>query len=111
LAAKYRDRFLRAQEAARQEALGIWARAAGRNVAIAKVHPDAEGNNWQNLCDEYIVIENREDAPVDLTGWTVSDEANHRYLLPNFVLRAKATVTLRTCLGKKHADSTLTVKA
>ena len=100
LAAKYRDRLLRAQKAAWQEALGIRVRAAGRNVAIAEIHPDAQGNDWQNLCDEYIVIENREDIAVDLTGWTVSDEANHRYLLPSFILRAKAAVTLRTCLGK-----------
>jgi len=100
LRAKYRDRLLKAQEAARQEALGIWARAAGRNVAITEIHVDAEGNDWENLCDEYIVIENREDTPLDLTAWTVSDEANHRYLLPSFILEVKAAVTLRTCLGK-----------
>ncbi|GAF73797.1 unnamed protein product, partial [marine sediment metagenome] len=97
MAAKYRDRLLKAQKAAWQEALGIWARAAGRNVAIAEIHPDAEGNDWDNLCDEYIVIESRDDASVDLTGWIVYDEAHHRYLLPSFILQAKPTVTLRTC--------------
>jgi len=100
LRAKHRDRLLTAQKAAWQEALGIWARAAGRNVAIVEIHPDAEGKDRENLCDEYIVIENREDAPLDLTGWTVSDEANHRYVFPNFTLKAKAAVTLRTCSGK-----------
>jgi len=98
--AEYRDRLLEAQKTAWQEALGIWARAAGRNVAIAEIHPDPEGKDRENLCDEYIVIENREDAPLDLTGWTVSDEANHRYLFPNFTLKAKAAVTLRTCSGR-----------
>ena len=100
LRAEYRDRLLTAQKAAWQEALGIWARAAGRNVAIAEIHPDAEGKDRENLCDEYIVIENREDAPLDLTGWTVSDEANHRYLFPSFVLEAKTAVTLRTGVGR-----------
>ena len=100
LAAKYRDRLLRAQEAAREEGLGIWAKAAEQNVAIAEIHADAEGNDWDNLCDEYIVIENREDISIDLTGWIVYDEAHHRYLFPNFILEAGATVTLRTCLGK-----------
>ena len=100
LRAEYRDRLLEAQKAAWLEALGIWARAAGHNVTIAQIHPDAEGKDRENLCDEYIVIENREDAPLDLTGWTVSDEANHRYLFPNFTLKAEAAVTLRTCLGK-----------
>lgn len=101
LVAKYRDRFLMAQQAARGEGLGIWAKAVERNIAIAEAHTDAEGkNDWENLCDEYIVIENREDIPVDLTGWTVYDEAHHRYLFPSFILQAKATLTIRTCLGK-----------
>ncbi len=100
LKAQYRDRLLMVQRAAWQEALGIWARAAGRNVAIAEIHPDPEGRDRENLFDEYIVIENREDAPLDRTGWTVSDEANHRYLFPNFTLKAKAAVWLRTCLGR-----------
>ena len=101
LVAKYRDRLLRAQEAARGEGLGIWAKTAEQNVAIAEAHGDAEGeNDWENLCDEYIVIENREDISLDLTGWTVSDEANHRYFFPSFVLKAKAAVTLRTGVGR-----------
>jgi len=98
--AEYRNKLLTAQRAAWQEALRIWARAAGRNVAIAEIHPNPEGKDRENLCDEYIVIENREDAPLDLTAWTVSDEANHRYLFPNFTLKAKAAVWLRTCVGK-----------
>jgi len=100
LAAKYRDRLLRAQQTAREEGLGIWAKATEQNVAIAEVHSDAEGNDWDNLCDEYIVIENREDISIDLTVWIVYDEVHRRYLFPNFILKAKEAVTLRTCLGK-----------
>lgn len=100
LRAEYRDKLLTAQKAAWQEALGIWARAAGRNVAIAEIHPNPEGKDRENLWDEYIVIENREDISLDLTAWTVSDEANHRYLFPSFVLEAKAAVTLRTGVGR-----------
>ncbi len=104
LARKYRDRLLRAQEIAQQEGLGIWAKAAEQNVAIAEVHPDAEGSERDNLCDEYIVIENRDDAPVDLTGWIVYDEAHHRYLFPSFILQTKEAVTLRTCLGRNSQN-------
>ena len=100
LAAKYRDRLIKAQQAAREQGLGIWAKAAEQGVVIAEVHADAEGNDWDNLCDEYIVIENKGDISLDLTGWTVYDEAHHRYLFPNFILKAKEAVTLRTCLGK-----------
>lgn len=90
LAAKYRNLLLKSQEEARAAGRGIWAKAAGGHIAIATVDAD----------DEYIVIENRGNTPIDLTGWTVLDEANHRYLFPNFVLSAKARVTLRTGLGK-----------
>jgi len=90
LAAKYRNLLLKSQEEALAAGRGIWAKAAGGHIAIATVDAD----------DEYIVIENRGNTPIDLTGWTVLDEANHRYLFPNFVLSAKARVTLRTGLGK-----------
>ena len=100
LAAKYRDRLLRAQQTAREEGLGIWAKAAEQGVVITEAHADAEGNDWDNLCDEYIVIENIEDISIDLTGWVVYDEAHRRYLFPNFILKGRATVSLRTCLGK-----------
>ena len=100
LAAKYRNILLKSQEEARAAGRGIWAKAAGRHIAIATVHADAEGDDRQNLNDEYIVIENRGNTPIDLTGWTVLDEANHRYLFPNFVLSAKVRLMLRTGLGK-----------
>ena len=90
LAAKYRNLLLKSQEEARAAGRGIWAKAAGGHIAIATVDAD----------DEYIVIENRGNTPIDLTGWTVLDEANHRYLFPNFVLSANVRVTLRTGLGK-----------
>ena len=50
--------------------------------------------------DEYIVIENRSNGPMDFTGWTVSDEAHHRYLFPNFTLKPKTQVVLRSGFGK-----------
>jgi len=100
LAAKYRDLLLKAQEEARAAGVGIWAKAAGKNIAISIVHAEAEGDDRQNLHDEFIVIENQGNTPIDFTGWTVLDESNHRYLFPSFTLSAKAKVTLRTGLGK-----------
>lgn len=100
LAAKYRDLLLKAQEEARAAGRGIWVKAVGRHIAIVTVHADAEGDDRQNLNDEYIVVENRSNTPINVTGWTVLDEANHRYLFPNFILPAKARITLRTGLGK-----------
>jgi len=95
---------LRRKEAMRA-GRGIWGKVRKSPIIIAIVHFNAEGDDRKNLNDEYIVIENRADEPVDLTGWTVYDESNaHRYLFPSFVLSGKAKVTLRTGLGKNTRD-------
>ena len=104
LAARFRDGLLKAQVAARAKSIGIWAKAASAGISVARAHADAAGTDRDNLNDEYIVIENSGDTSIDLTGWTVSDEANHRYLCPRFVLPAKGKVTLRTGLGKNTAS-------
>jgi len=102
---KYRDDFLQAQREAMRAGRGIWGKVRKSPIIIAIVHFNAEGDDRKNLNDEYIVIENRADEPVDLTGWTVYDESNaHRYLFPSFVLSGKAKVTLRTGLGKNTRD-------
>ena len=98
---QYRQRLCQAQQEARAKGRGIWTKAAtGQSLAIVTVHADAEGNDRQNLNDEFIVIENQSQNPIDLNGGTVSDTAKHRYLFANFTLGAKAQVTLRTGLGK-----------
>lgn len=43
------------------------------------INADAAGNNGENLNDEYIVIGNTGDQSIDLSGWTVEDEAAHSW--------------------------------
>ena len=45
-------------------------------IEVASVHPDAEGDDRNNLNDEYVVLENAGDADLDLTGYTVEDEVS-----------------------------------
>ena len=100
VAGKYRERLCQAQDEARSAGVGIWAHdAAGGSLVISSVHADARGDDGRNLNDEFIVIENQSQHPVDFNGWTVSDAANHRYLFSNFTLAPEAKVTLRTGLG------------
>ena len=69
-------------------------------LEVATINADAEGDDGENLNDEYVVFENTGDEPVDLSGWTVEDEAAHSYEFPQgFTLDAGATVTLRTGSG------------
>jgi competence protein ComEC len=69
-------------------------------IALASVNADAEGDDRENLNDEYIVLENTGDGSVDMSGWTVQDEAGATYTVPEgFTLDAGATVTLHTGSG------------
>jgi len=72
----------------------------GGELGIETIHADAEGDDRENLNDEYIVFANAGDEPLDLSGWTVEDEAGKQYTFPDgFTLGPGATVTLRTGSG------------
>ena len=101
VAAKYKERLHQAQQEARTAGRGIWEKVVERFIEIVNVHADAEGNDRQNLNDEFIVIENQSQISIDLTGWTVTDASSRDpYLFPNFTLPADTQVTLRTGFGK-----------
>ena len=69
-------------------------------LAITAINADAEGDDGDNLNDEYVAFENGGDEPIDLSGWTVEDEAGKTYEIPQgFTLDPGATVTLRTGSG------------
>jgi competence protein ComEC len=70
-------------------------------LAVAEVHADARGDEDENLNDEYVVFRNAGDRTLDLSGWTVSDEADHRYTFPEGTTLAPGeTLTLRTGIGQ-----------
>ena len=70
------------------------------SIAVKRVHADAEGDEYDNLNDEYVVFENPGDGDIELTGYAVEDEAAHRYTFPDgFVLGVGDTVTLHTGSG------------
>ena len=69
-------------------------------LAVANIHYDAEGNDNENLNDEYVVFENTVDSTLSLSGWTVSDEAGHTYTFPDgYSLGPSELVTLYTGSG------------
>lgn len=70
------------------------------SLAVSEIHADAEGDESDNLNDEYIVFENTGSEDLDLSGWTVADAADHEYTIPsNTVLGADETITLHTGEG------------
>jgi competence protein ComEC len=69
-------------------------------LAVAEINADAEGDDRENLNDEYIVFENPGDDSLDVSGWTVADDAGHTYTIPDGVtIGPEATLTLRTGSG------------
>lgn len=72
---------------------------SGRLV-VENVNADAEGNDHENLNDEYVEFRNDGDTELELTGWTLADEADHQYDFPSeFTLGAGDTVTVYTGSG------------
>lgn len=95
-----------AQTQAEAEGIGMWAAdacgvAASGEIRVGKIRYDADGNDNNNLNDEWVEIANLGSTAVDLTGWQVKDEsASHRYNFPSgFVLAAGGTVRLHTGCG------------
>lgn len=104
-----RERYERAQAAAREADRGLWECAtdtgagettAGESgLALARVHADAAGPDGENLNDEYLVFENVGSESLELTGWTVRDAAEHEYVVPAVTLAPGEQVTLHTGSG------------
>jgi micrococcal nuclease len=101
------DVYDRAQQAAEADGVGMWAEgacgegASDADVAITEIRFDADGDDNENLNDEWVRVTNRGASPVDLTGWVLKDtSATHRYSFPDgFTLDAGASVTVRTGCG------------
>ncbi|WP_336337564.1 lamin tail domain-containing protein [Haloarcula brevis] len=103
------ERFYAAEDAARADRHGLWrctdpgaatrTGTDGGPVEITDINADAAGNDNENLNDEYVTLTNAGDAALDLSGWTVSDAAGHRYAFAALTLDPGASVTLHTGSG------------
>ncbi|WP_198661976.1 lamin tail domain-containing protein [Halorussus litoreus] len=75
-------------------------------LVLQEIHEDAAGDDRENLADEYLVFRNAGDRPIDLSGWTVGDEAGHGYEFPDgTVLDSGETLTLRTGSGQDDSGN------
>ena len=104
---KYENNLNNAEYNAKLNGLGIWEKdvAYADYFYIATFHYDAAGNDDENLNDEYVVLGNKGDIPIDMTGWTIKDEANHIFTFPQFVIEPGEIVTIYTGFGTNTNDS------
>ena len=80
---------------------GLWNCSKTLHVlTIDQVHYNAEGNDEENLNDEYVVLVNTNEKSLDLTGWSIQDEHGNRFDFPiGFRLYPFTSVTLYTGQG------------
>ena len=63
-------------------------------------HFDADGDDAVNLNDEYFTLENTGTEPVDLGGWTVSNERGSEFRFPDgYILAVGAVVFVHSGTG------------
>jgi hypothetical protein len=80
---------------------------AATNVGFTwPFHFDAEGDDAANLNDEYFAIENAGDAPIDLGGWSVTNERGLTYVFPaGFVLPSGGIVLVHSGAGEDRQEA------
>jgi hypothetical protein len=109
---RYVKVFQELEKTARDLKLGLWAPREGASsssrqpqkaegcFAWVTFHYNASGNDNYNLNNEYFTLKNTCDHAIDMTGWTVSDAANHTFAFPSgFTLASNAQVTIYTGSG------------
>ncbi|MDD5220244.1 MAG: lamin tail domain-containing protein, partial [Candidatus Bipolaricaulis sp.] len=68
-------------------------------------HYDASGEDAASLNDEYFTLENSGTEPVDLTGWSVSNERGDTFRFPDrFTLAPGAIVMIHSGAGANSAE-------
>ena len=71
-------------------------------LVVTDIHADPEGDDAENLADEYVEFENDGDEELDLSGYTIEDEAGRRFDVPEeFVLGPDETFRLHTGSGDR----------
>ncbi|WP_455278430.1 lamin tail domain-containing protein [[Eubacterium] cellulosolvens] len=97
---KYENQLKEAETKARLQELGIWEKSRHSGyIILLKFNYNAEGDDDENLNDEYVVLQNIGEAPLDMTGWTIKDEGSNIFAFPEYILPAKEAVTLYTGSG------------
>ena len=103
-----RDEFAAIERVAMESETGAWTCRTpteggdggdGDAPLSISVHPDADGNDGDNLNDEYVTLTNTGDTELHLAGWTISDAANHTYEFDDVTLAPDDSVTVHTGSG------------
>lgn len=98
-----RSSFEDAEATAMDTNTGVWdyespSTSGSASLEITTIHEDASGNDYDNLNDEYVTIENT-GSSLNMDRYTLEDEANQIYTFGDFTLGAGDSVTIYTGSG------------
>jgi len=96
---KYDEIFLDAERFSRENELGLWEKSEIDKIDIT-IHYDAEGDDNNNLNDEYVYIENNSDKDFKIKGWSIKDAGRNEYIFKNTILKSNGSIYLFTGKGK-----------
>jgi micrococcal nuclease len=102
---KYENQLKEAETAARLQELGIWEKSRySSQIILLKFNYNAVGNDNENLNDEYVILQNVGDVPLNMTGWTIKDEGSNIYTFPEYMLPSDQVVTFHSGSGSNTED-------
>ncbi len=104
---RYENKLLDAEYYVKLHGLGIWTEDSVYidAISIVEFHYNAEGNDDENLNDEYIVLSNIGDVPINMTGWCITDASSNLFVFPFFVLAPEHYVAIHSGSGTVTMDS------
>ncbi|HQN49239.1 MAG TPA: lamin tail domain-containing protein [Caldisericia bacterium] len=101
---KYIDKLIEAENYAKENKTGIW-KESNIRLKIININYDAEGNDNENLNDEWVEIKNVEIMPVNMKNFTLKDKANHIFTFPEFILNSNEIVKVYSGCGENNLTS------
>ncbi|MFC1714528.1 lamin tail domain-containing protein [Candidatus Poribacteria bacterium] len=75
------------------------------NLEMVEINANPPGRDEEKLNGEWVKILNVSGAPIDMTGFTLSDSAGHTYRFGELILTNGATVTIFTGFGTDSLES------
>ena len=100
---KHKSKIQKAWENCLKEDLnlcGLGEKCDNTCIGISYINWNAQGNDCQNLNDEYLIFKNFCNISCDLTNWRISDRGYNSYTIPNFTLEAYDKVIIYSGEGK-----------
>ncbi len=105
---KYSSRIEKAEQYARENKFGLWETDENYMgcISISEFNWDAQGNDLENLNDEYLSLKNGCSMEVNMTGRTLKNSGTKVYKFGIFFLAPNQSVKIHSGCGA-NADSEL----